>query len=102
MLPENQAKIRALCGDDALAQQILRIVEEDAQSRRAELAQRQNEGLLRARAQGTQLGRPPLKRPRKFRAVYQDYCAGALSARAAAQKLGVSPGTFKRWVSEEV
>lgn len=101
MLPENQEKIRQLCGDDALAEQILRIIEEDAQCRRAELAHRQTEGLKRAREQGTQLGRPPIKRPRKFRAVYQAFCSGELSARAAAQKLGVSPGTFKRWAAEE-
>lgn len=100
MLPENEARIRQLCGD-ALAEQVLRVVEEDAQCRRVELAQRQSEGLKRAKAQGTQLGRPPIKRPRKFRAVYLAFQNGELSARAAAQKLGVSPGTFKRWTAEE-
>jgi transposase len=29
------------------------------------------------------------------------YAAGDISARAAAQMLHVSPGTFKRWVTEE-
>ena len=56
MLPENEQRIRALCGDCELADQILSIIEDDAQLRRAELAQRQTEGLKRAREQGTQLG----------------------------------------------
>lgn len=101
MLPENEQKIRQLCGDTTLADQILRIIEEDAQCRRSQLAQRQSEGLKRAKEQGTQLGRPPIKRPRKFRSVYLAFHSGELSARAASQKLGVSPGTFKRWVAEE-
>lgn len=101
MLPENEQRIRALCADERLAEQILCIVEEDARLRRAELAQRQTEGLRRAREQGTQLGRPPIKRPRKFRSIYNAFRQGELSARAASQRLGVSPGTFKRWVAEE-
>ncbi len=101
MLPENEQRIRDLCGDESLAEQILQVVAEDVQRRRSELAQRQTEGLKRAREQGTQLGRPPIKRPRKFQSVYQAFRQGELSARAASQRLGVSPGTFKRWVSEE-
>jgi len=101
MLPENEQKIRTLCADDGLAEQILQVVAEDDQRRRAELAQRQTEGLKRAREQGTQLGRPPIKRPRKFQSVYRAFQQGELSARAASQRLGVSPGTFKRWVAEE-
>ena len=101
MLPENEQRIRALCADDTLAEQILRIIAEDARDRRAELAHRQTEGLRRARERGTQLGRPPIKRPRKFRSVYRAFVQGEISARAASQRLGVSPGTFKRWVAEE-
>ena len=55
MLPENEQRIRVLCGDCELADQILSIIEDDAQLRRAELAQRQTEGLKRAREQGTKL-----------------------------------------------
>ena len=101
MLPENEQRIRALCGDCALADQILNIIDEDDEQLRAELAQRQTEGLKRAREQGTQLGRPPIKRPRKFRSIYRAFQQGEISARVASQQLGVSPGTFKRWVAEE-
>lgn len=54
MLPENEQRIRALCADNTLAEQILRIIAEDARDRRAELAHRQTEGLKRARERGTQ------------------------------------------------
>ena len=101
MLPENEQRIRVLCGDCELADQILSIIEDDAQLRRAELAQRQTEGLKRAREQGTQLGRPPIKRPRKFRSIYRAFQQGEISARAASQQLGVSPGTVTRGVAEE-
>jgi DNA invertase Pin-like site-specific DNA recombinase len=100
MLPENEARIRDLCGNTVLAEQILSVIAEDTQRHQAELAFRQTEGLRRAKEQGIQLGRPPIKRPRKFKAVYQAYCNNEISARAASQQLGVSPGTFKRWVIE--
>ncbi len=83
MLPENEQKIRDLCQDSALADQILEIIAEDALMRRADLARRQTEGLQRAKEKGTALGRPMIKRPRKFRSVYQDYVDGRISARAA-------------------
>ena len=83
MLPENEQRIRVLCGDCELADQILSIIEDDVQLRRAELAQRQTEGLKRAREQGTQLGRPPIKRPRKFRSIYRAFQQGEISAEEA-------------------
>ncbi len=101
MLPENEQRLRALCQNDTLANQIMALIEADLRSRRAEIAQRQTEGLKRAREMGTQLGRPPIKRPRKFASVYLAFSNHEISARAASQRLGVSPGTFKRWVAEE-
>ena len=101
MLPEYEKRIREVCPSEGFAQQILAIIQEDEEARRAGLVARQSEGLKKARERGIQLGRPPVKRPRKFRRVYEEYRAGVLSARAAAQLLEVSPGTFKRWVTAE-
>ena len=101
MLPENEIKLRALIQNDAVADQILQIIQEDELAHRAELIRRQSEGLKNARERGVRLGRPPAKRPRKFQSVYNMYRAGELSARAASQMLHVSPGTFKRWITEE-
>lgn len=101
MLIQNESRIRELVGDEDLARQILGIIREDEQQRHAELVRRQSEGLKNARERGVRLGRPPTKRPRKFQSVYAMYQAGKLSARSASQMLHVSPGTFKRWVTEE-
>lgn len=101
MLQENEEKLRTLVCDEALAEQILTIISDDEAVRHAELIRKQSEGLKRARENGVRLGRPPAKRPRKFQSVYAMYQRGEISIRGASQMLGVSPGTFKRWVQEE-
>ncbi|MCD7929255.1 MAG: hypothetical protein LUF86_03750 [Clostridiales bacterium] len=101
MLAENEARLRALLGDEALSEQVLAVIREDEAMRHADLVRRQSEGLKNARERGVRLGRPPAKRPRKFQSVYAMYQAGEISARAASQMLHVSPGTFKRWTLEE-
>ncbi len=101
MLAENEARIRNLFEDAALAEQVLTIIHEDELQRHEDLVRRQSEGLKNARERGVRLGRPPAKRPRKFQSVYGMYRAGEISARAASQMLHVSPGTFKRWTLEE-
>lgn len=101
MLQENEEKLRALVGDEALAERILAVIAEDEAARHAELIRRQSEGLKRARESGVRLGRPPAKRPRRFQSVYAMYQRGELSIRGASQMLKVSPGTFKRWIQEE-
>ncbi len=100
MKAENMQKIRALCRDDALADAILAIIEEDTREHKADLARRQMDGLKRAREDGTQLGRPMIKKPRNFQRVYQAFINHELSARAASLKLNVSTGNFKRWADE--
>lgn len=101
MLSQNEAKLYALLGNDELTRQVLEIIQADEAERRAAIVQRQNEGLKQARERGVRLGRPPAKKPRKFLNVYAMYQEQKVSARAASQMLGVSPGTFKRWVLEE-
>ena len=101
MLKETESKIRALLQNDELADEILNLIRQDEADRHADLVRRQSEGLKLARERGVRLGRPPAKRPRKFASVYAMYSAGEISARSAAHMLHVSPGTFKRWVTEE-
>ncbi len=101
MLKENEAKIFEVLNNDELASKVMEIVRADEAERRAALVRRQSEGLRNARERGVRLGRPPAKRPRKFQSIYTMYCDEKVSARAASQMLGVSPGTFKRWVLEE-
>jgi len=44
------------------------------------------------------MGRPPMKQPETFDAVYALWKDGMLSARSAARMLGVSHHTFSKWV----
>lgn len=101
MFPENEAKIYVLLNDTSLAEQVLELIHIDESERRAYLTQRQTEGLRKAKERGVRLGRPPVRRPKRFSSVYAMFHNHEISARAAAQMLNVSPGTFKRWVQAE-
>lgn len=67
-----------------------------AEFERARIAERVKAGLVRARAQGRKLGRPE-------RVIDNGVLASVrgLSTRAAAIKLGVSPATAHRWLSQK-
>ena len=101
MLQENKDKIAALLCNEELTNKVLEIIDADEAQRHDSLVQRQMEGLQKARERGVRLGRPPAKRPRRFQSIYEMYLDGQISARAASQMLNVSPGTFKRWITEE-
>lgn len=101
MLPEYREQIAALLNNQELSSKVLEIIAADEAERRAMLVRKQTEGLQNARDRGVRLGRPPAKRPRRFQSVYEMYRDGQISARSASQMLSVSPGTFKRWCTEE-
>ena len=101
MLQENKDKIAALLCNEELTNKVLEIIDSDEAQRHDALVQRQMEGLQKARERGVRLGRPPAKRPRRFQSIFEMYQDGQISARAASQMLNVSPGTFKRWITEE-
>ena len=61
--------------------------------------QRTMEGLAAARARGVTLGRKPMKKPKGFPAIYAQWKAGKISARKAAETLGVSAPTFLKWAN---
>lgn len=63
--------------------------------------QRQAEGIARARQKGIPLGRKPKEIPREFESVRLRWDRGELSARRAADMLGVDTGTFRKWVKTE-
>jgi DNA invertase Pin-like site-specific DNA recombinase len=61
--------------------------------------QRTMEGLAAARARGVTLGRKPMKKPKGFPAIHAQWKAGKISARKAAETLGVSAPTFLKWAN---
>ena len=66
-----------------------------AEFERARIAERVAAGLARARRNGTRLGRPEKHVPERILAPVR-----GLSVREAARKLGVSPATAHRWLSQ--
>lgn len=67
-----------------------------AEFERGRVQERVRAGLARARAQGVRLGRPAVRVPEsRLEAVR------GLSVREAAKKLGVSPATAHRWLSQK-
>lgn len=85
-----------------IADIVLQLLSYVAQTEREFIRQRQREGIEAARARGVQLGRRPKERPPAFEAVYEEWLAGKLSARAAAQRLNVCHQTFLKWTKENV
>ena len=62
--------------------------------------QRAMEGIAAARARGVKFGRKPMKKPRGYNALREQWEWKEISARKAAKTLGVSTPTFLKWVKE--
>lgn len=90
-------------GDDLTAKLISNLVIQVfsyvAETERNMNHQRTMEGLAAARARGVTLGRKPMEKPKTFQAVYAQWEAGKISARKAAEALGVSAPTFLKWAN---
>lgn len=76
---------------------VLQLLSYVAQTEREFIRQRQAEGIAAAKARGVRLGRKPMELPENFSAVHARWEAGELSARAAAELLGVTHKTFLTW-----
>jgi len=84
-----------------IADIVLQLLSYVAQTEREFIHQRQMEGIAAAKARGTHMGRKPKEKPRNYSAVVKLWTEGELSARKAAEKLGVSPKTLAKWAREE-
>lgn len=62
---------------------------------------KQAEGIAQARRNGVRLGRKPREIPKEFESVRLRWDRGELSARSAADVLGVDPNTFLKWARTE-
>lgn len=85
-----------------IADIVLQLLSYVAQTEREFILQRQAEGIAAAKQRGVHFGRKPMERPEAFESVYQEWEAGKLSARAAANTLQISHTTFLRWVKAPV
>ncbi|MCD8348971.1 MAG: recombinase family protein [Lachnospiraceae bacterium] len=69
-------------------------------SRREFRRQRQREGISAAQSRGVKFGRRTKMDVREFQKVKDAYERGELTVTAAADKLEISRGTFRRWIKE--
>lgn len=71
-----------------------------AESERNAIRQRQAEGIAAAKARGVKFGRSPMEQPAGFFNVCTEWANGAISAREAGKRLGVSHHTFLKWAKQ--
>jgi len=77
---------------------VLQLLSYMAETERSNIRQRQAEGIAAAKDRGQKFGRPRLERPTGFESMREEYLAGNLSSRHAAQKLGISHMSFINWI----
>lgn len=81
-----------------IADIVLQLLSYVAQTEREFIRQRQAEGIAAAKARGVRFGRQAMERPAEYEYIKEQWQRKELSARAAAKQLGITHGTFLRWV----
>ena len=84
-----------------IADIVLQLLSYVAQTEREFIRQRQAEGIAAAKAQGVRFGRKPMERPGIYAAIKEQWKQDQISARTATKLLGITHGTFLRWVKED-
>ncbi len=74
---------------------VLQVLSFVAENERANIRQRQAEGIAAAKAKGIRFGRPPQTLPENFFAVYQQWIHGQISGTAAAKECNMPLSTFR-------
>ena len=81
---------------------VLQLLSYVAQTEREMIRQRQAEGIEAAKARGVVFRRKPKEKPPQYPFIRNEWACGRLSARKAAECLGVSHKTFIKWAHETV
>ena len=84
-----------------IADIVLQLLSYVAQTEREFIRQRQAEGIAAAKARGVKFGRQAMERPLEYETMKVKWQHKELSARAAAKQLGITHGTFLRWIRED-
>ena len=84
-----------------IADIVLQLLSYVAQTEREFIRQRQAEGIAAAKARGVKFGRQAMERPLEYETMKVKWQHKELSARAAAKQLGITHGTFLRWIKED-
>lgn len=78
---------------------VLQLLSYVAETERAFIRQRQAEGIEAAKKRGVKFGRAPKERPAEFLKLKAAWERGEISARSAANRLGINHMTFKAWAN---
>lgn len=73
---------------------VLALLSYVAENERANIKQRQAEGIAAAKARGVKFGRPPLPIPQNFYQMHKDWRAGKITIEEAAKACNMCPKTF--------
>lgn len=73
---------------------VLQVLSFVAENERANIRQRQAEGIAAAKMRGVKFGRPPRKLPKNFSDVHRRWRAGVITLRMAADLCQMPVGTF--------
>jgi len=84
-----------------IADIVLQLLSYVAETERANIRERQKEGIEAAKARGVQFGRPKMDKPENFGEIEKKINSGELSIRTAANILGISHPTLSKWLNEE-
>lgn len=74
---------------------VLQVLSFVAENERANIHQRQAEGIAAAKARGVKFGRPPKAVPENFRSAYQRWKNGKITGTQAAKECGMPLSTFR-------
>ena len=74
---------------------VLQVLSFVAENERANIRQRQAEGIAAAKAKGVRFGRIPKPLPENFHAVYQQWKRGEITGTAAAKECAMPLSTFR-------
>jgi DNA invertase Pin-like site-specific DNA recombinase len=73
---------------------VLQLLSFVAENERANIKQRQAEGIAAAKARGVKFGRPPRPLPNNFYEIHKAWREKKLTLKQAAQAVGMAEGTF--------
>ena len=74
---------------------VLQVLSFVAENERANIRQRQAEGIAAAKARGVRFGRPPKPLSDNYHSAYQRWKAGTITGTAAAKECGMVLATFR-------
>ncbi len=96
MNPELIEEVAAIIGDPVKTEAVVALLRKENERSTEARRQRQADGIRAARERGVRFGRPYLKIPKNFPALYEKYLNKEITVTAASQELHISRASFHR------